>query len=210
LFCPSGPNRHAAICRNVFYGTHQLLVWCGALLSEFLEPKRIALDDLFLDPNNPRFTTEGERRVTEDKVKDAAIQEQAFDKISKEGVEDLRNSILRNGFLQTDRIVVRPLQMGGYLTLEGNRRLAALFMLKQAHEQGDESVSDAFFDSISTVEVLVYTGSEEEAAWIFQGVRHLSGIRDWPAFKKAKVLYEKMLKGGIELLSEVGSYFVVG
>ena len=49
------------------------------------------------------------------------------------GVTELQYSILRNGFLPLDRIVVRPISgsNGKYVVVEGTRRLAALRFLRQ-------------------------------------------------------------------------------
>jgi hypothetical protein len=130
-----------------------------------------------------------------------------MDRIRKYGVNDLMNSITKNGFLLTDRIIVRPLSKNDYVIVEGNRRLAALRLIRKAYEEGDQEISRKLYDSIEQIQVLVYTGPREDASWTFQAIRHLAGVRDWPAFQKARVLYEKMKSSGTKNLAEVGEFY---
>lgn len=53
---------------------------------------------------------------------------------------------------------------------------------------------------------MIYTGEENEAAWIFQGLRHIIGIQEWPAYNKAKLLV-KLLENEKLTLTEVGKKF---
>jgi hypothetical protein len=168
-----------------------------------LTPIPVSLDNLYLDPNNPRFWSEAnvaetpDRRITEEKTQDNCQKQ-----IELHGVEELCNSILRNGFLSLDRIVVRQIdgQVGKFVALEGNRRLAGLKKLYRRIENdevAEEGVSTEYLNelkvSISTVEVLNYTGpGGEQIAWIFQGIRHISGIRDWEPAQRAKLLAQQV------------------
>ena len=80
------------------------------MYTDKLVEKTIAFDKIFLDPNNPRFWTEKSIRETPDeKIPDSRIQDRAVASISRHGIFELRGSIIRNGFLPLDRIVVRPI-----------------------------------------------------------------------------------------------------
>ena len=100
-------------------------------ISEFLTPLKVKLDQLLLDPNNPRFAELGEKidQVPENRFAEDKVQKAAFDKMKtpKFNVTELRDTIKELGFLPMDRIVVRlwrgsdePKQ---YVVIEGNRRV---------------------------------------------------------------------------------------
>ena len=122
---------------------------------------------------------------------DGTHQERAFESIRKHGLVELKNSILRNGFLPLDRIVVRELDgiRGKYVVIEGNRRLAALKWLRSDIDEGlvaeegidpDSDYLEKLAESTKEIEVLVYLGDDKnDIAWILQGIRHIGGIRDW-------------------------------
>lgn len=179
------------------------------MYSDELERIEAPLEGLFLDPNNPRFWTErGIPEISDKKIPEDKIQEEALKRlIEKFGVEELYFSILRNGFLPLDRIVVRPIQEHGgkYVVVEGNRRLAALKLLQRRVDEGviaEEGIDDKYLkllkDSISKIEVLLYKGTKaEEIAWIFQGVRHISGVRDWEPAQRARLVAKQIEEVGM-------------
>lgn len=164
------------------------------MYSEELEQRQLSLDQLFLDPNNPRFWSERKKMTPEAKIPEPKNQDKTQKAIEDFGVKELRDSILRNGFLPMDRIVVRPIQGHGdkYVAVEGNRRLAALKMLHRQIEAGEideDGITDEYLNKLraSTVniEVLLYKGTEGDISWVLQGIRHISGIRDWSAAQRA-------------------------
>lgn len=171
---------------------------------EELEAQKIFLDNIYLDPNNPRFWTERHGRM----ISDEKIPESNTQKLTKErmnspqyAVADLRNSILRNGFLGLDRVVVRPIQGYGekYVVVEGNRRITALKILKEQileesiDEDGiNEEQLYALSKSIDEIEVLVYKGSERDISWLLQGIRHISGIKDWEPAQRARLVAQQL------------------
>jgi ParB-like chromosome segregation protein Spo0J len=116
------------------------------MYSEELEQRLLSLDQLFLNPNNPRFWSERDRKkkCLDAKIPDDTIQKNTLKRIEAFGVKELRDSILRNGFLPMDRIVVRPIEDHGekYVVVEGNRRLAALKSLHSQIEAGDIDEDD--------------------------------------------------------------------
>ena len=168
-----------------------------------LEAKPVSIDRLYLDPNNPRFWAERNRRqVADKKVVEENVQAGARRSIAEHGLTELKNSILRNGFLPLDRIVVRPLDgvEGAFVAVEGNRRLAALKLLREEIADGvisepeiTSSDLESLLRSTDEIEVLIYRGDEpERAVWTLQGVRHLSGIRDWSAAQRGKLIADRV------------------
>lgn len=94
-----------------------------------LEVISTEIDNIFLDPNNPRFWEDSSSRIVPDsKIMDDKTQLRAFESMQSFGIDDLYANILRNGFLPLDRIVVREIkcEAGKYVVVEGNRRLTAL------------------------------------------------------------------------------------
>lgn len=168
-----------------------------------LKEVNVQVDDVFLDPNNPRFWSEHSGKETVDKkIVEPKIQDLALERMKKYGIKELRDSILRNGFLPLDRIVVRPITgfEGKYVVVEGNRRLSALKLLRDQiendliDEEGiDEDYIERLDENTKTLNVLVYEGSEtHDIAWLLQGVRHIGGIRDWQPAQRAKLIADQI------------------
>jgi len=120
-------------------------------------------------------------------------------------VEKLRMSMEVNGFLPIDRVIVKKFSDDKYIVLEGNRRICAAKLIGKVAMDGS-NVSDAVIESLLEISCLQYTGADEDAAWVFQGLRHISGVVEWSAFNKAKLLVEQMEKDDLTL-TEVGKRF---
>jgi hypothetical protein len=178
------------------------------MYTEDLKEATLSIDQIFLDPNNPRFWSEKTGRdVPDKKIPEPNHQSTALKEISEFGVEELLTSILRNGFLPLDRIVVRAIKdyEDKYVAVEGNRRLAALITLRQRiadgmiEEEGfDEEKLSALKTSTDKIQVLVYSGSEgADVAWMLQGIRHLSGIREWSPAQQGKLVADQIDRLGM-------------
>ena len=85
--------------------------------------RRVPLDSLFLDKDNPRFGFKEHE----------AGQVQILDRIvEKFGVDDVLSSLAVNGYFEAEPLVCRRQGASSkYTVLEGNRRLAACLMLAQ-------------------------------------------------------------------------------
>ena len=174
-----------------------------------LEVSKLRFDQIFLDPNNPRFWAEKTTRdVPDAKIPGPRVQSRAFDDIStKHGIRELRDSILRNGFLPLDRIVVRPIETheGKFVIVEGNRRFAALKSLREEIEVGtvdEDGISDDYLENLLTdtreLEVLIYGGVEtHDISWLLQGIRHIGGIRAWSPAQRGRLVAEQIDERGI-------------
>ncbi|MBB5879673.1 hypothetical protein GGR74_000821 [Xanthomonas arboricola] len=187
------------------------------MYTDKLKTKKVNIDDIYLDPNNPRFWVEVTRSTIKDgRVKEVSVQKRTVQEIDKHGIDDLYNSILRNGFLLMDRIVVRALKgdPGKYVVVEGNRRFRSLSKLR-ADIRG-ENVREAdvpsedlasLLKNTNNLEVLVYEGDQtEDISWMFQGIRHISGIRDWEPAQRAKLVADQIDTHG-KTLTSAGQHF---
>ena len=181
------------------------------LYMEQLAVETIPIENIYLDPNNPRFwkSEGGTVDKPDKKITDDAVQATARKEIAGHGIDDLYNSMLRNGFLLLDRIVVRPIagRPGKYVVVEGNRRFTALTRLRSNIENAlideedlDEAAQEQLLDDTAAIEVLVYSGGgTHDISWMLQGIRHIGGIRDWEPAQRAKLVAEQVDKHGKKL-----------
>lgn len=178
-------------------------------LAADLTPENIALGRIFLDPNNPRFVGTDWTFVPDEEVTQLPVQQAARRRlIDHHDVGKLQSVMEANGFLPIDRVVVRKLgENGNYVVLEGNRRICAAKEVTGHYDNGDPIPQEtmATFQEISC---LVYEGNDNSmnAAWILQGLRHVSGISEWPAYNKAKLLVDRMEADSLTL-TQVGKSF---
>jgi len=177
------------------------------LKKEEFEIKEIKLDNIFLDPNNPRFSLE--KPVPDGRITEKSIQDSVLKNVKKFDTDSLKDSIRRLGFLPIDKVVVRLIEGmdGKYVVVEGNRRIAALKELDKAHREGELSLPKEIYDTIVKFEVLVYKGKSKDISWLIQGVRHISGVHRWGGLEQGELLHKlvKEAKMGLgEAASAVG------
>lgn len=159
--------------------------------NEFLERVTVNHTYLLLDNKNPRFFGENlnKKYIDELEVSDPKLQEYLRQTIfNKYNVQDLISSIIEVGFLRLDPIIV--VQEGNYYrVVEGNRRLSAIKTIHGNIERKLITVSDNVYNSITKIEVVnLKIGYDESLIWMLQGIRHVSGIRDWGPFQQAELI----------------------
>jgi hypothetical protein len=165
-------------------------------LASVLSPKAINLDNLLLDPNNPRFSELGEEinLIPELRFNDDKVQSNTFAKMKDPvfGVSELRDTIKTLGFLPMDRIVVRKWKgmPEKYVVIEGNRRVTALKWLIALNDTGKETFNEQQLGNFTNLECLLLNDdvAPEMAHLILPGLRHISGIKEWGPYQKAKVI----------------------
>lgn len=176
-------------------------------LNKELEDAVLKLDDIFLDPNNPRFISKNWNDISEDHISDDAVQKMTKLKLEQEfSIGKLVDNIKINGFLTIDRIIVKKFADNKFVVLEGNRRICAAKTIMESYSINPDSVAKEVIESLQEIKCLVYTGSEEQPAWVFQGLRHIIGIQEWPAYNKARLLVQLMEDENLSL-TEVGKKF---
>lgn len=167
----------------------------------------IELSDIFLDPNNPRFTSKNWNDISDEHVSDEAVQKMTRLKLEQEfSIRELVDNIKINGFLTIDRIIVKKISENKFVVLEGNRRICAAKAIMDSYLNNPESVAEDVVESLKKINCLIYTGSEKQPAWVFQGLRHIIGIQEWPAYNKARLLVQLMEEENLSL-TEVGKKF---
>lgn len=162
----------------------------------------VEIKNLLLDPNNPRFADISDDLLNVDKSRfhEPTIQEISYEKMMnpKFDVITLANSIATVGFVPVDNIVTAKLNDSQYCVIEGNRRLTAIKYLLRQHEIGQTTFDDDFIVKLSKLDVLVVDDAENATAnvgMIIQGIRNVSGIKEWDAFQKAQFINDMIEKG---------------
>lgn len=170
-------------------------------LSKYLTRKTISLSEILLDPNNPRFAELGDTvdSIPEARFSEPKIQKDAFDKMKSDRFEvsELRDTIKTIGFLPMDKVVVRewkanpPGEPTKYVVVEGNRRITALKWLVDLHHSARETFSEEQLENFQELEVLVLDqeAAPQSALWILPGLRHVSGIKEWGPYQKARAVF---------------------
>jgi len=170
-------------------------------LPELLSSIELKLEDLLLDPNNPRFSELGEQLnpVPEGRFADDRVQANTVEKMKAPifDVAELRDTIKSIGFLPMDRIVVRkwkgnhPDGRLRFVVIEGNRRVTALKWLLELHDIGKETFDERRLTNFKQLQCLLLNDelAPASATLVLPGLRHVSGIKEWGAYQKAKAVH---------------------
>lgn len=171
------------------------------------ESRRIQVELLDFDPENPRFPPE---------VAGGPIENLVERFVRDERLQEVATSIADQGYFEGEPLLVTK-HGSRYHVIEGNRRLAALKLLSKQIEvpEGrpsiEELVENAHHRPLE-VPCLVFKDSTQVLRYL--GFRHITGIKSWSSLQKAR--YLKRLKNtfyqGIEgktllvrLAREIGS-----
>lgn len=177
-----------------------------SIISDQLSPIELNIDQIYLDPNNPRFVDEAWDTRSDESIDQDNVQRDAQEKMIRfHDVDKLRMNMEINGFLPIDQVIVREFKPDKFVVLEGNRRITAAKLIVELENKG-VGIDASVMDSIKTINCLLYTGTDNQAAWIFQGLRHITGIKPWSAYNKAKLMNQLLQEEG-KTLSEVGKQF---
>ncbi len=149
---------------------------------------KASVEELRFDQHNPRLLGQ------DAKTSDEAIIAQLYRSAE---LDELLQSISTNGYLDIEPLIVMPSQedSASLIVLEGNRRLAALRLLREkalSHriEQAEKlriqvpQVNDARRSSFN--EVSVYSVATREEARSFIGFKHINGAAKWDSYAKAR------------------------
>lgn len=153
---------------------------------------------LVLDPNNPRFLTQHEEKVPLEKCLDQDVIIKTHDQMTSTDknaynfrIEELKASIVTNGYRPVDRIFVRSMpNTDHYLVIEGNRRVTAIREILK-----DDDSPEAIKDQLQTIKVAVITGDLTEAELktkitTILGIRHHGSLKKWSPFAQARNIHK--------------------
>jgi hypothetical protein len=186
-----------------------------------LKEIQVPIEDLLLDPNNPRFSNDFVERA---KVPDQDIESQQENILKRfrdpgpddadfdvTNIKDLYQSMLRIGFVGIDRVVVRTLEnsTNKYLVLEGNRRIATVKCLIRDYKnrvspldhptkgRKDFETHESSFKTITTMLLDVQGLSRDEIdhqVAVILGIRHHGSLLEWDLLPKAFNIYSEYME----------------
>lgn len=168
--------------------------------------ENIPLTQLHFDPDNPRLP-DRLKGQTDDVVLEYFLHEC--------NLIELMMSIGEKGYFAGEPLMIVPRAEGGYIVVEGNRRLAALKLLQpdtpvpvmagqvqQARNSANHTPTD--------IPSLQFDLRENILTYL--GYRHITGIKEWDALAKARYLKQLRLQYGPDhteahraLAREIGS-----
>ena len=161
----------------------------------------ISVEQLLLDSENPRFAGRIDANTQDDLVKimwtEMAVNEVAW-------------SIAENAFFRSEPLLViiknpneKDLKKLQYIVVEGNRRLTAVFLLrnKKLREKVGATnlpeISEERRAGLDELPAIIYAGRKE--LWEMLGFRHISGVMRWDSFSKAKYIAQVRETYGVPL-----------
>lgn len=141
-----------------------------------------SIDDLLLDSANPRIPLEKASLPPDDLT---AYVAETYNSLA------IAESIAAHQFFPSEPLIAIPTKGKQFIVVEGNRRLAALKLLRDPLLR--EKLADrASWDAVDASKVpasvpVVVAKTRKEVAPII-GYRHISGIQPWDAYSKARYI----------------------
>lgn len=174
-----------------------------------MEIKYTTLDEIALDPINPRLG----REAHGEELDQSAVEKLMWDW----SLEELATSFLENGFWAHEAVIcIAPdIEVDQtLLVIEGNRRIAALKRLQSAAAGNEKSkkwknlvesqeISPELFNKVPYIEV----GTRDEVD-DFLGFRHVTGIKEWAPAEKAQFICKLIEKYDLsyqQVMRKIGS-----
>jgi hypothetical protein len=154
----------------------------------------IPVDDLLLDPENPRLAEKGLEDRSPDEILRVLWREMAVDEIAL--------SIAKNGYNQYEPIFAIESPHHELIVIEGNRRLAAVKLLRDPKLRAKVGATDlptitkAERHLLDDLPVIITTRDE---VWHHIGFKHVNGPQEWEPFSKAEYIAKVHNEFGIPL-----------
>src|SRR5262245_19433256 len=144
------------------------------------KPEPQPVDELLLDPQNPRLRDVGlDENATQIEIITALWREMAVDEVAL--------SIANNGFYAHEPLFAEK-EHGKLYVVEGNRRLAAVKLLRDAKlraEVGATGLPELSAAAIKKLETLPVILCARADIWAFLGFKHINGPQAWDSYPKA-------------------------
>jgi len=153
------------------------------------------INDLLLDPNNPRFLKFHKQQTSENLYSDPDIQKATLNKmVEEEEVNEVESSIKRTGFLDLDPVFVKKIKgEKKYIVLEGNRRISAIKNLLKKHKEAkteSDKLSDEVYPTLQEINCKDLSHLPEEEIDYMLGLRHGGAIKQWEPLPASANLYK--------------------
>lgn len=183
-----------------------------------LQNLNLKIEQLLLDPNNPRFIKDlrDHEHVGDENVKD--LQDETLNKFSNQdtsdeedvtNIRDLYDSMITIGYVAIDRIVVKKLASSeDYLVIEGNRRISTIKKIlddlgqrkKPFDRQQIREKIEPLLETFNTITCMFLDTSgmsEQEVAHkisVILGLRHHGSLLPWEPLPRAYNCYKEYME----------------
>src|SRR5690606_27338181 len=166
--------------------------------------QQVAVDELMLDYENPRLSS-GSTPSSEMDILKTLWTEMSVDEVAL--------SIAANGFFQEEALFAIPIDQKvkasrdsryKYVVIEGNRRLAAVLLLRDKELRSKiratdlPQITEKEKNALAKLPVAIYESRKE--LWTYLGFRHINGPKPWDAFSKAKYVADVKNNFGVSLV----------
>lgn len=141
------------------------------------------VDDLFLDPKNPRLSGDTYTVADQDKILKRLWNE--FN------VSEITDSIFASQEFWKHEPLIAAREDGKLVVIEGNRRLAAVKLLlspalqKKIEATGIPKITETLIRKLSELPVIE---SPRKKVWDFIGFKHVNGPQEWDSIAKAEYI----------------------
>ena len=145
-------------------------------------PKPVSVEDLYLDPKNPRLAEDNFGIEDQVQILKVLWKERA--------VNEIVNSIAASGYWQQE-VLFATREGGKLVVVEGNRRLSAVKLLlsrdlqREVGATGVPNIGKSLRESLLHLPVMEYT---REELWEYVGFKHVNGPQDWDSIAKAEYI----------------------
>ncbi len=158
----------------------------------------LSIDDLWFDPANPRIHSELEKSRH---LSANELQEKIRGILDEKGKVGTLKSAITDAEGPLDPLLVKPRAEGGYVVIEGNRRLAAYKTII------DEGADSGLIKKLQTIPCELFASISPEQEFALLNILHLRGRKKWSAFEKANYLYRQWeyFRGDIEEVAKLAS-----
>lgn len=149
---------------------------------ESVAPRRVSIDELYLDPKNPRLAEDGFGVEDQEQILKVLWKERA--------VNEIVNSIAASGYWPQE-VLFATKEDGKLVVIEGNRRLGAVKLLlspklqKAIDATGVPKITKSAIENLQYLPVVEYT---REQLWEYVGFKHVNGPQDWDSIAKAEYI----------------------
>lgn len=144
------------------------------------KPISVILNNLLLDPHNPRLPTHVKRN-----------QKDMLEYLAKyTSIEDLMNAIAENNYFSGEPLIAFQ-EDGKFFVVEGNRRLTALKLINNPYEisnPSSRSIEISENAKFKPQKIPVVVVESREAAIPYLGYRHITGVKQWEPLAKARYI----------------------
>jgi hypothetical protein len=156
-------------------------------------PKPVEVNDLYLDPQNPRLAGLELTLDQQDEIIKVLWEDRA--------VNELVDSIASSGYWEHE-VLFAAKEAGRLVVIEGNRRLAAVKLLRDEQLRNRIGVSglpSLTADARKKLEALPVIECKREDVWQYIGFKHVNGPQDWDSIAKAQYIARVHNEYGIPL-----------